>query len=154
MALAYLNDTRVGKSITDKYYAQSKTGKLKKLAGKESFTAVGNIDLTFSWKEVPIEWEIISSNGCSKVISITINTKVDITDSPLDLSFKSFMGSSVAHGVVKNPFKNSGGKLANEISVVVTQTGKGEPVASISFTSHVPDKQKTFFVEFDRSDDE
>jgi hypothetical protein len=154
LALAYLNDTRVGKSITDKYYAQSKTGKLKKLAGKESFTAVGNVDLTFSWKEVQIEWEIISSNGCSKVISITINTKVDITDSPLDLSFKSFMGSSVAHGVVKNPFKNSGGKLANEISVAVTQTGKGEPVASISFTSHVPDKQKTFFVEFDRSDDE
>ena len=151
LALAYLNDTRVRKSITDKYYAQSKTGKLKKLAGKESFTAVGNIDFTFSWKEVPIEWECISSNGCFKVISISINTKVDIADSPLDLSFKSFMGSSVAHGVVKNPFKNIGGGLADEISVAITQTGKGEPVASISFTSHVPDKEKMYFAEFDRN---
>jgi len=154
LALAYLHDTRVRKSITKKYYEQSKSGKLKKLAGKESFTTIGNIDLTFDWKDVPIEWEIISSNGCFKVISVTVNTKVDIADSPLDLSFKSFMGSNVAHGIVKNPFKNIGGGLSNEISVAITQSGKGGPVASISFTSHLPDKEKTFFAEFDNSNEE
>ena len=148
LALAYLNDARVRKPIMDRYYAQIKSGELKKPAGKESFTATGDFEFTVNWNEDEIEWELISPTGYLRVTSIIVQAKLDITDSPLDLSFKSFMGSKVAHGIVKNPFKNTGGKLADEISVAVTQTHEGEPVASISFTSHVPEKEKMFFAKF------
>lgn len=153
LALAYMNDARIRKPIMDRYYAQLKSGELKKPAGKESFTASGNYEFTVKWKESEIEWELMSPTGCLRVISIIVRVKLDITDSPLDLSFNSFMGSKVAHGVVENPFKNIDGKLADEISIAVTQTHEGEPVASISFTSHVPGKEKTFFAKFTTGDE-
>jgi hypothetical protein len=50
LSLAYLNDTRARKLITNKYYELSKDGKLKEKAGKDSFTAIGTIDISVNWQ--------------------------------------------------------------------------------------------------------
>jgi hypothetical protein len=97
---------------------------------------------------------MVMPDGCFPIIAIKIKTDINISDSPLNLSFKSFMGSSVAHGTIKNPFKGIGKGLSDEISVAVTKSGNEEPVASISFTSHAPDEAKTFLAEFDNKDNE
>lgn len=154
LSLAYLNDTRARKLITNKYYELNKDGKLKEEAGKDTFTAVGNIDIDVDWANEQIEWEMITPDGTFPITAVTINTDVNISDSPLNLSFKSFMGRHVAHGTIKNPFKNVGKGLSDEISVAVTKSGSDDPVASISFTNHVPNGEKTFFAEFEHNDDD
>jgi hypothetical protein len=152
LSLAYLNDLRARRLITTKYYELSKNGKLKEEAGKETFTAIGNIDITVTWETQEIEWEMVTGDGSFPVIAITVNTDVSISDSPLNLSFQSFMGSNVAHGTVTSPFKKVGKGTPEEISVAVTKSGTEDPVASISFTSHVPDREKTYFAEFEHKE--
>ena len=49
LAVAYLKDPRVGKSIMEQYFSEGKARELREQADKDSFTASGNIDLTFSW---------------------------------------------------------------------------------------------------------
>lgn len=151
LALAHLKDQRVGKEVMNQYYRGGKAHELRTLADEDTFTAQGDVDLAFTWEPDSHQWEIVFPKGSRPVRSLVVKARVHIKDSPLELNFRSFMGNQVAHAVLEKPFKNIKGDLRNEVSVALTRTNDGQPVASISFTTHAANEEKIFFGQFNEN---
>lgn len=153
LCLAYLRDERIARPIMDVYYRNEQIKDVRISGNRSPMTASGFAEPRISWGPDAYDWEIDLEHGTFPVISITIGTGVYIKDSPMEISYKSFMGTAVAHAIIEKPFQDIERKMRDQVSVALTKTPLSQPVASISYTTHAIDEGKTFFAKFAESED-
>ena len=90
-------------------------------------------------------WEVRFEEGAYPLTSVDVTAKLYIRDTPMTLSYKSFMGTRVAHATVQKPFANVEKDKGDELVFVITQADENEPVVSISFTDADPESKSVHF---------
>lgn len=141
--------SQVGREVMNRYFADKRDKKHPSPDAEEalSYEATG----TARWVLPPNTWAVVLAGELFAVCAVNIQLKVFIKDSPMPISYKSFMGAKVAHSTVDQPFMNLQKDKADEVSVAITQIGNEQPIASVSFTKSKPGIKKLSFAEF--SDD-
>lgn len=103
-ALDILRNPEVGRTVADRYFGDTKIAGVRGSAGAEALGAEAQIDV--KWQPTDATWEIRFEHTTCQLETVVITAKVYIRDTPLMFSYKSLMGTQVAHTTVRRPFTN------------------------------------------------